>query len=105
MNRNKVNAWLITSKGQHFQINRGLTTVGRSTANDVLVLDDDTVSGQHAKIIEKDGNYKIYDLGGPNGTLLNDQAVRGPMKLEPDDNIQIGDDTTFKFVTSRKGSR
>ncbi len=53
----------------------GKATIGRLSDNDI-VLDDDTVSGRHARI-EPDGqNWKLVDLGSSNGTLVNGKKIK-----------------------------
>ena len=96
-----ANAWLVSSEGQNYQLYMGETTLGRSSANDIQITGDTTLSKTHAKIVEQNGHFKIYDLGSLNGTRVNQRRVRQPMMLAPNDEIQLGDNTILKFVTGQ----
>ena len=50
-------------------------SVGSAPDND-LVLDDDTVSRRHCRIVQEDTSYVICDLGSTNGTWVNKVRVR-----------------------------
>ncbi len=63
------------------------TTVGRKPSNDI-VLDDPTVSGQHAVFLNLQNIY-IEDLDSTNGTLLNNKKVN-KRQLEHGDVVRIG---------------
>lgn len=63
--------------------------IGRSPDND-LVVDDLTVSHQHAELrAHPDGTYEIVDLGSHNGTYLNGQLV-GRAPVAAGDIVGIG---------------
>lgn len=49
-------------------------TVGRRPEND-LCISHNTVSGQHAALLLRDGNLCLKDLGSTNGTLLNGRRL------------------------------
>lgn len=96
----KAAAWLVGNEGRTYQLYIHETTIGRSSRNDI-VLSDSTVSKQHAKIVERNGHFWLYDLGSTNGTRLNGHLLRQPTMLEPDDTIQFGDRVVLRFVTTR----
>ena len=52
-----------------------VVTLGASEDND-LVLDDDKVSRDHARIFQEGDDWLIEDLGSTNGTLVNHVRVR-----------------------------
>jgi pSer/pThr/pTyr-binding forkhead associated (FHA) protein len=68
---------------------RGSTTIGREAGND-LVVDEETVSSRHARLLPRDGRWWIEDLGSRNGTLVNNDQVEGSRPLRPGDVIQVG---------------
>ncbi len=75
-------------KGTAFEVKDGKTTIGRN-ANNILVFDNDTISGRHCAI-EKNGKvFTLIDMGSTNGTRLNSQNIT-EMKLRIKDLIQIG---------------
>ena len=100
--KRKVQAWLVTEKGKNYQLYEHETTIGRLSSNDIYLVGDDTVSRQHAKIMEENGRFKLYDLGSKGLTRVNKQVVRGPVLLEPDDEIRFGDNTVLRFVGSNR---
>ncbi|WP_097027296.1 FHA domain-containing protein [Clostridium peptidivorans] len=75
---------------------QGQITIGRKEDN-TFMLDDPYVSGKHARIYVKSGDYIIEDLGSTNGTLVNDDEIEGKKYLETGDIIKIGN-TVFKFL-------
>ena len=74
----------------------GEVTLGRSAAN-VVMLDLDTVSRHHARIIEKNGIWVIEDLNSTNGTLVNDKEIVSATPLANGDLIKLGG-AVFKFI-------
>lgn len=93
-------AWLVSRDGRTYQIYRGETTIGRSSENHIYLTDDTTVSKLHAKIVEQNNHYRLYDLGSTNGTRVNGQWVRQPVLLQANDEIQFGDRTVLRFLKS-----
>jgi pSer/pThr/pTyr-binding forkhead associated (FHA) protein len=78
------------------------TTIGRLTDCDIF-LDDNMVSGNHAKIEMQEStqnkgvfDYFIQDLGSTNHTIVNNEAITRK-KLEHNDKIRIGRHL-FKFI-------
>ena len=56
--------------GKHFAVEGESVSIGRSTSVDVL-LDDITVSREHARIVRRPDGYYIDDAGSLNGTLIS----------------------------------
>jgi hypothetical protein len=96
-----AHAWLVAKDGHNYQLYIGETTLGRSAQNDIQFTGDNTVSRQHAKIVEQNGHFRLVDLGADNHTRVNDQIIRQPVMLDHGDEIQLGDNTHLRFV---KGS-
>ena len=63
-------------------------TLGAMEDND-LVLNDETVSRYHCKIVQEDASYVLVDLGSTNGTFINRVRVREGF-LKPGCTIGIG---------------
>ncbi len=75
-------------EGLVFEI-EGVTTIGRArTAK--IVLDDVSVSAQHALIRPLDDAWSIEDLGSRNSTLVNGRRIDGPRELTCGDALQLG---------------
>jgi pSer/pThr/pTyr-binding forkhead associated (FHA) protein len=74
--------------GETFSPQGDRTTIGRSPDCGVF-LDDVTVSRRHATLLNRDGRWRIEDLGSLNGTFVNRRRVDAAA-LEDGDEIQIG---------------
>jgi hypothetical protein len=74
--------------GETFSPQGDRTTIGRSPDCGVF-LDDVTVSRRHATLVNRDGQWRIEDLGSLNGTFVNRRRVDAA-DLEDGDEIQIG---------------
>lgn len=81
-------AFLIdTETGREFHLADG-TTIGRNASNDI-VLDDSSVSGQHAKLRLDGKQFALFDLGSTNHTYVNgDEIVRH--ELSDGDKVKFG---------------
>jgi hypothetical protein len=64
-------------------------TVGREPTCD-FVLDDRTISSKHARLVFRQNQWWLEDLGSTNGTFLNDQRIEGPTVITHGDRIQLG---------------
>ncbi len=66
-------------------------TLGRSSECDIII-DQDSVSRQHARIALSSKSAVLRDLGSTNGTYVNHQRLTPskPHMLRPDDAIRIG---------------
>ncbi|MEK7295166.1 MAG: trypsin-like peptidase domain-containing protein [Actinomycetota bacterium] len=61
----------------------GVFTVGRSSDND-LTVSDDSVSGHHAEIFQRDGRWWIRDIQSSNGTYVNGHRTQESTILRGD---------------------
>jgi hypothetical protein len=81
--------------GKNFTLNKLPCSIGRDPINEIR-LDDPHISGQHAKIFEKDNGYYLMDLGGE--TFINGQAVRrGSTILKSGDVVRLGKSALLVF--------
>jgi diguanylate cyclase (GGDEF)-like protein len=71
------------------------TTLGRSEHCGV-VLEDESVSRLHARIVANSTGFEIEDLGSTNGVLVNDELVER-RALRTGDRIQLGN-RIFRFL-------
>jgi pSer/pThr/pTyr-binding forkhead associated (FHA) protein len=72
-----------------FQLGEGATTIGRKTDCGIRVPLSE-VSRHHAEVVIEDGGAVLRDLGGTNGTYLNNRRIDDEEDLEPGDQIMIG---------------
>jgi len=75
---------------QKIALDRAVTTIGRSSANE-LPISDKMLSRQHARII-RDGNgtLTIEDMGSRNGTFVNGERIVSVHPLKSGDRITVG---------------
>ncbi len=66
-----------------------ITTFGRNSRNSI-VLHDSYVSGEHALLAWRDGQWWLEDLGSRNGTVLNDAPLTDPTVISAGDVLTIG---------------
>ncbi len=103
-------AWLAiltgVRTGKLFSLEPEGTMIGRDAQNDII-LEDTSVSRQHAKLRREPGSRKaeqfyIYDLGSSNGTFVNDKKVVRKV-LNDGDKIRIGE-TLMVFKSAENQS-
>ena len=63
--------------------------VGRDQICD-LILDEKTVSAEHARLSYHHGNWWVEDLDSRNGTLLNLEILSTPAVVVSGDELQLG---------------
>jgi len=68
----------------------GRTNIGRGQNNQV-VLNDPTVSRNHAWIKAEGDSFLIFDVGSANGTFVNDRRVEDPQHLTNGDVVRFGE--------------
>ena len=79
-----------------FELRDGETSVGRSSASDVVLKSDDFASGQHAKLTRHGGLLYVEDLGSTNGTFVNDRKTVGATPVRNGDSVRVGS-TVFRY--------
>ena len=77
--------------GEALPIARPVATLGRAAACDV-VIDDDSVSAQHARLEWAEGRWQVTDLGSVNGTAIDDVRIAAgePAALAPGAVLRLG---------------
>lgn len=87
------NAMLVVDRGpqqgQQIRLNQSRIQIGRAPGADI-VLDDVTVSRQHAVIERESGRYVVTDSGSLNGTYVNRNPVDQKAVLNEGDELRIG---------------
>lgn len=97
-----ASAWLIlqsgSNAGEKFDLRPRSTKIGRSSSC-AIMLDHDTISREHAKIMHLgNGHYAIIDLGSLNGTMVNGSRIDRAM-LTDSDIVTVGS-LSLKFKSS-----
>lgn len=89
-----ITAYLDCTTGPHtgdrFELQSGVTTLGRSADNIFALSKDKEISRRHAMITYKDGKFIIEDRGSLNGVMVNDVRISAPRQLEHGDSILVG---------------
>ena len=79
-----------------FAIRDGATSIGRSSASDIVLKSDDYASGSHARLTHHGGLLYVEDLGSTNGTFVNGRKTVGATPLRHGDSVRVGS-TTFRY--------
>jgi hypothetical protein len=87
--------------GQRFSLRSGKQTVGRRAGSDI-VIEDPSVSAEHAWIINHDGHYTILNTLSTNGTYVNDKRIH-EATLSHGDSVRLGQ-AEFVFLTREPGT-
>ena len=82
-------------EGQYYPLSLSPVYLGRTESNDIIVKDD-RVSGQHAKLSFEESQFWIEDLDSTNGTYVNGERLTKKRSLKDEDLIKIGA-TILKF--------
>lgn len=81
-------------KGRRFELPGNVPQlIGRSS--EALPISDTTVSRRHAELTPDKGMWWIRDLDSHNGTIVNGAAITERRRLEPGDEIRVGE-TVFR---------
>ena len=98
-NAPKLLACLVNlEKGKIHTLSEDEIVIGRSSACEILINTDATVSRRHAIVTMSGGEFYLQDLGSRNGTSINGETTvkNSRVKLSPDDQISIGN-TIYVF--------
>ena len=100
----KRGAWLFITDGpqagRDFRLGHRVT-IGSDSMHCDVILEDRTVSGQHARIQQEGNAFVLDDLASKNGTRVNGERVY-KYTLSDDDEIQVGVTTlVFKATTMK----
>lgn len=92
--------WLVMRRGpllnQLFRLERDVVNVGRDLANDIVIRDAQ-VSRYHLRLMLREHDYQIEDLGSANGTRVSGAQIGGPTSLNDGDMIAIGDTVLLTY--------
>ncbi|HKO53327.1 MAG TPA: FHA domain-containing protein, partial [Polyangiaceae bacterium] len=75
--------------GSVFAVEGGVVLIGRGSHAGVIITDD-TVSREHARLSLGKGKVFLEDLGSQGGTYLNGVRISGRTQLEDGDRIGLG---------------
>lgn len=82
--------------GEAFMLSEQNNTIGRTEDNYIL-LSDNSISRNHARIVNSNLTYHVIDLDSSNGTFVNNKKISSEYKLHPGDQIRFGN-VSFVFV-------
>ncbi len=95
--RGDLPAWGILRSEVDVPLRVNRSVIGRSRSCDV-VLNDPSVSREHARVWTQDGRVLCVDLGSSNGTTVDGRPVgTSPVSIGPGSAVAFGA-TTFRFA-------
>jgi hypothetical protein len=75
--------------GTKITLGEAVITIGRAE-DSTLVITDDYASARHARLVPRNGQWFVEDLGSTNGTYLDRAKVTGPTPVPLGVPIRIG---------------
>jgi diguanylate cyclase (GGDEF)-like protein len=75
--------------GKRYPLESSEVTLGRGI-NAEIVIDEQSVSRQHAQITMEDDRVILQDLNSSNGTFVNDKRITAPCDLHDQDVLRLG---------------
>jgi pSer/pThr/pTyr-binding forkhead associated (FHA) protein len=91
--RGKAAAYLVVTRGDmegaRLTLGTNQVTIGRADDSD-LVITDEFASARHARLVPRDGQWYVEDLGSTNGTYLDEAKVTAPTLVHLGVPIRIG---------------
>ena len=86
----------VLAPNTRFSVESGTMSIGRSSASDIVLRNDDYASGRHAQITRHGGLLYVEDVDSTNGTYVNDRKAVGATPLRSGDRVRVGS-TTFRY--------
>jgi hypothetical protein len=93
----KLVGWLVTfshvPSGEDYRLREGRNILGSDAADcDVAVAGDSSISGKHAVIVFRDGQFQIRDNDSTNGTYVNGKDIfgEGAVSIRNLDRVRLG---------------
>ena len=65
------------------------TIIGRGPTNTIQI-PDSFISAEHTRLTFRNGAWYVQDAGSVNGTFVNNQPAREPLRAQPGDIISVG---------------
>jgi pSer/pThr/pTyr-binding forkhead associated (FHA) protein len=75
--------------GRSFALSSLPLTIGRA-ADSTIVINDDYVSSNHARLVPNGAAWILEDLGSTNGTVLDATKISAPTEVHAGSQIRIG---------------
>jgi PAS domain S-box-containing protein len=96
--------WLVVTRsstpgtlGRLFKLTFGEAVLGRAPDAEVRLLDEG-ISRRHARIVRApDGVFVLHDLSSTNGTYHNGLRLKGSIRLDEGDKVQLGGHCRLRF--------
>lgn len=78
----------------------GVLRIGRQAGLADMLIDEGSISRQHAEIRSASGQYLLQDMGSINGTFINEQRLSSsrPYTLQPNAVLRFGSFVRLKFL-------
>lgn len=92
--------WLVIRRGPHvntsFRLDKNIMTIGRDAANDITI-NDPEVSRFHVRLLWRDNQYFVEDMGSTNGTIIEGQRINGLQPMLGGIKLMLGDNIVLSY--------
>ena len=100
---NQLNAWLTNTRTQQaYRLVKPDTRIGRSPENHIVIVDDPSMSRQHAMIRYQNGVFTLIPLMARMPIQVNEHLVTAPVQLFHNNLILLGQ-TQIRFLRDSGG--
>ena len=82
--------------GSVYPVESDAVLIGRGSHAGVIIADE-SVSREHARLSMSDGIGYVEDLGSQSGTFLNGERIQGRVQVSDGDQLGLGRSTVIKF--------
>jgi CheY-like chemotaxis protein len=104
----KDEGWLVVTRsptpgtvGRIFRLDGRDAVLGRGPEAEVQLVDDG-ISRRHARIVRAaNGGFELQDLGSTNGTYHNGLRLKGSIRLDEGDKVELGGLCQLRFSCSQ----
>jgi pSer/pThr/pTyr-binding forkhead associated (FHA) protein len=76
--------------GKRWPFERDITIGRDETLVQAALTTDRAVSRRHAAVVACEGGFELSDAGSSNGTVVGNQRIEGPVRIEPGQPFLIG---------------
>lgn len=86
---------------KHIAIRQAVTAIGRDRQNDIVVMDQG-VSRQHARLFQRDGSWTIENLSQSSYVAIDQKRIERQGVLQHNSVVNLGEGSSFVFLVQHQ---